>query len=58
MQITVSELRRLWADRRAVTAVEYGLLAAMIAGAILAAVVTSGSNLTRQFTDIAAKLTY
>ena len=43
-------------DRRAVTALEYGLIAALIAGVIITAVTTLGSNLSTTFTNIAGKI--
>ena len=39
-------------DRRAVTALEYGLIAALIAVVIIGAVTTVGTNLTTTFTTI------
>jgi pilus assembly protein Flp/PilA len=44
-------------DRRAVTALEYGLIAALIAVAIIAAVTTLGTNLTSTFTKISSHFT-
>ena len=43
-------------DRRAVTALEYGLIAALIAVVIIGAVTTVGTNLTATFKTIAAKI--
>lgn len=39
-----------------VTAIEYGLIAALIAVAIITAVTLIGSNLTTMFTTVAGKL--
>jgi pilus assembly protein Flp/PilA len=39
-------------DRRAVTALEYGLIAALIAGVIITAVTTLGTNISATFTAI------
>ncbi len=48
---------QLKTDRRAVTALEYGLIAAFIAGVIVTAVVTLGTTLSTTFgaltTDLA-----
>ena len=44
-------------DRRAVTALEYGLIAALIAVVIVTAVTTVGTDLTTTFTRISTKLT-
>jgi pilus assembly protein Flp/PilA len=43
-------------DRRAVTAMEYGLIAALVAVVIIAALTTVGSNLTAKFNAIASAL--
>jgi pilus assembly protein Flp/PilA len=47
---------KLWlalkTDRRAVTALEYGLIAALIAGVIITAVTTLGTNISQVFTKI------
>jgi pilus assembly protein Flp/PilA len=43
-------------DQSGVTAIEYGLIAALVAVAIIAAVTTVGTNLATTFTNIAAKL--
>jgi pilus assembly protein Flp/PilA len=51
--LTIQNLR---ADRRAVTALEYGLIASLIAVAIITAVTALGSNLILTFNSISAKL--
>ncbi len=43
----------LKSDRRGVTALEYGLIAALIAGVIIVAVTTLGTNISATFTSIA-----
>lgn len=43
-------------DRRAVTALEYGLIAAAIAAVIAAAVYTLGGDLSTQFSNISASV--
>ena len=54
------EFVKLWlelkVDRRAVTALEYGLIAALIAVVIIGALTTLGTKLTATFTTIAAKI--
>lgn len=54
------EFFRTWlelhVDRRAVTALEYGLIAAAIAAAIAGTVSTLGTNISTTFTNIAADL--
>jgi pilus assembly protein Flp/PilA len=47
---------QLYNDRRAVTAMEYGLIAALIAGVIVTAVALVGTNITGTFTTVAAQL--
>ena len=47
---------QLKTDRRAVTALEYGLIAALIAVAAISAFRLVGSNLTAVFNDVASKL--
>ncbi len=44
--------RALKSDRRAVTALEYGLIAALIAVVIIGAVTTVGTRLTNTFTTV------
>jgi pilus assembly protein Flp/PilA len=47
---------RFIADQSGVTAIEYGLIAALIAVAIIAAVSSVGTNLTATFTSIASAI--
>ena len=54
--LTLLSLRRLATDRRGVTMLEYGLLAALIAGACVAAVTTLGGNINSTFTNIAGSM--
>ncbi len=49
--------KKLNIDRRAVTAMEYGLIAALIAVVIIGAVTTVGKNLSTVFTTIGNSLT-
>ena len=54
------EFVKLWlelkVDRRAVTALEYGLIAALIAVVIISALTTVGKNLSNTFNNIAKKI--
>ncbi len=43
-------------DKRAVTAIEYGLIAALIAVVIITAVSTLGTNLTNTFGTVGSEL--
>jgi pilus assembly protein Flp/PilA len=47
---------QLKTDRRGVTALEYGLIAALIAGVIVTAVTLLGTNLTATFNTLAGKV--
>jgi pilus assembly protein Flp/PilA len=49
-------LTRLKRDRRAVTAIEYALIAALIAVVIVGAVTTVGKHTSNTFTAISAEL--
>jgi len=50
-------IKRFANDESGATAIEYGLIAAGIALAIITAVGSVGTNLTAKFTTIAGKLT-
>jgi pilus assembly protein Flp/PilA len=52
----VSLAHLLVRDRRAVTALEYGLIASLIAVVIIGAVTTLGTNLSTVFTAVATAL--
>ncbi len=54
MKAYLTSWRRLKSDRRAVTALEYGLIAALIAGVMITGVTTLGSNLNLKFAAIAS----
>lgn len=49
-------LSRFAKDEEAASAVEYGLLAALIAAVIIAALRTLGTNLTKTFTTVSGAL--
>lgn len=58
LSLTVlSRLQAAAADRKGATAIEYGLLAALIAVVIITAVTAVGTNLSGIFNKIAGKLT-
>jgi pilus assembly protein Flp/PilA len=50
-------LARFWNDQSGATAIEYGLLAALISVVIIGAVKLTGSNLSSKFNTIASNLT-
>ncbi|MBM3521794.1 MAG: Flp family type IVb pilin [Alphaproteobacteria bacterium] len=53
----IARLHAAILDRKGATAIEYGLLAALIAVVIITAVSSVGSNLTSTFNTVANKLT-
>jgi pilus assembly protein Flp/PilA len=53
----VNTAMRLWEDEEGATAIEYGLLAALIAVAIIGIVSTLGGTLNDTFTTINTELT-
>jgi pilus assembly protein Flp/PilA len=50
-----NNLRALINDERGVTAIEYGLIAALVAVVIIGSVTTLGTNLSSTFSTIAGK---
>jgi pilus assembly protein Flp/PilA len=52
----LSHCLALRGDRRAVTAIEYALIAALIAVVIIGAVTTLGANATATFNTVASEL--
>jgi len=57
MKNLMSNMQRFAQDEEGVTAIEYGLIAALIAVVIIASVTTVGTNLSAIFDYIAGKLT-
>jgi len=49
-------VRALWRDNRGATAIEYGLIAALIAVAAVSVMSTVGHNLSTTFNTVATKL--
>jgi pilus assembly protein Flp/PilA len=49
-------VKQFWNDEQGVTAIEYALIAALIAVAIITAVGLVGDGVTQTFNDIAAAL--
>ncbi len=52
----ITKLKRFISDESGATAIEYGLIATLIALAVIVAAGTVGTNLSKQFTNIAANL--
>jgi pilus assembly protein Flp/PilA len=52
----MEKLRRFLKDEEGVTALEYGLIAALIAGVIVGTVTTLGTNVNKVFQTISAAL--
>ena len=53
----MSILARIMKDESGATAIEYGLIAALISVALIAGATTLGGALNNQFSNIAGKLT-
>lgn len=53
----VKFIKKFWQDEEGVTAIEYGLIAALIAVVIIVAVTAVGDNLATIFNYIAGQLT-
>jgi pilus assembly protein Flp/PilA len=51
-------ISRIRSDKRGVTAMEYGLIAALIAVVIITAVASVGTDLTNTFNAVASSLTH
>ncbi|GBD45147.1 hypothetical protein HRbin40_02649 [bacterium HR40] len=49
-------LRTLWRDEDGATAIEYGLIAALVAVAIIGILSTLGTNLVSVFTEVSDQL--
>jgi pilus assembly protein Flp/PilA len=56
MMPAFTSLRRLMLDGRGVTAIEYGLIAALIAVAAVVVMGTVGTNLSGVFSQVASSL--
>ncbi len=56
MNMILTVYTRFMSDRRAVTALEYGMIAALIAAVIVTAVSSVGSNLKSTFNSIGSSL--
>ena len=52
-----NNIRKFIADESGVTAIEYGLIAALVAVAAVTAFTTLGSKLTSVFTGVSSKMT-
>jgi pilus assembly protein Flp/PilA len=52
----VAAMKRFWNDESGATAVEYGLMVALIAVAIIGAVFLLGGKLSALFTSVSASL--
>ncbi len=57
LQVLSISLNALLADRKGVTALEYGILAAAIIGAVAASVGLLGSDISDVFSTLASELT-
>jgi pilus assembly protein Flp/PilA len=57
MSKIINQVKQFIRDEDGVTAIEYGLIAALIAVAIITTVTTVGTNLSTVFSFIGSKLT-
>lgn len=48
--------KKMWKDESGATAIEYGLIAALVGVAIITAVTTLGTKLSSNFGNVSAKL--
>ncbi len=55
-QLILSQVRQLRSDRKGVTALEYGLIASLVAIAIIASLTSLGTALKTTFSTVAASL--
>jgi pilus assembly protein Flp/PilA len=55
-KLILSQVRQLRSDRKGVTALEYGLIASLVAIGIITAITALGTSLSGTFTYIAGKL--
>lgn len=58
MKNLMNNMKSFMQDEEGVTAIEYGLIAALIAVVIITAVTSVGTNLSGIFTYVAGKLTH
>ena len=56
MHTRLADLKEFYRDKSGATAIEYGLIAAAIAVAIIGAVFALGEDITGFFEDVSAKL--
>jgi pilus assembly protein Flp/PilA len=52
----VAAMKRFWNDESGATAVEYGLMVALIAVVIITAVALLGTNLSTKFSNVAGSV--
>ena len=56
MNMILTVYTRFMSDKRAVTALEYGMIAALIAAVIVGAVTTVGTRLSATFSTVGASI--
>jgi pilus assembly protein Flp/PilA len=54
--MNLTQMRKVWTNEQGVTAIEYGLIAALIAVAIIAAVTLVGTKLQGTFSTVSSNL--
>jgi pilus assembly protein Flp/PilA len=56
MEVSVVRFRKLARDDRGATAIEYGLIAALIAVAAIGAMTGLGTNLNKTFSNVSSEM--
>jgi pilus assembly protein Flp/PilA len=56
MEIEMTVLKKFWNDDSGATAIEYGLIAALVSVMAIAALSSSGENLSGTFTNVSGEL--
>jgi pilus assembly protein Flp/PilA len=56
METGMQMIRKIFADNKGATAIEYGLIAALIAVAAIGAMTTLGTNLDKTFTNVSTNM--
>lgn len=56
MRKIIAKIRQVWKDEEGATAIEYGLMVALIAAVIVAIVATLGDQINTAFTDVSTQI--
>ncbi len=58
MEVILNGLKRIKREQRGVTALEYGLIAAVVGGAVIGAATSLGNNITTAFSSLGERMYY